>query len=251
MVKKPAKASTDAYGEMLKWQLKTGEPACEIIERDDGYIDTGSDLGRYFLPPQKWSSVERRAVAQAKGRVLDIGCGAGRHSLYLQERGLDVTAIDASRGAIDVAKQRGVRKALVRPIEEIDKFADRTFDSVIMMGNNFGLLASLRKARRLLKVLDRITTDEALIIAATRDPYQTDRKVHLDYHRYNRSRNRMSGQIRFRVRFARSIGPWFDYLLVSPDEMREVLNGTPWELNDLALGKEGYVSFLAKRSARP
>src|SRR5262245_59812712 len=107
------KAGNDAYGELLLWQLETGEAANEIVEREDGYIDTGSIAGMYFSPPRKWPKAELKAVNMAKGRVLDVGCGAGRHSLYLQEKGLDVTAIDTSPGAIKVAKKRGVKRALL------------------------------------------------------------------------------------------------------------------------------------------
>ena len=94
------KISQDAYGKQLLAQYNHQTPLAEIIERDDNYIDTGSDAGLYFTEYDEWSPLERRAIEFAKGRILDIGCGAGRHALYLQEKGFDVTAIDNSPGAI-------------------------------------------------------------------------------------------------------------------------------------------------------
>jgi len=79
-----------------------------------------------------------------KGRVLDIGCGAGRHSLYLQKKGFDVLGIDSSPLAIKVCKLRGLEKAKVMAIEDIN-FKPDSFDRIIMMGNNFGLFGSFNR----------------------------------------------------------------------------------------------------------
>src|SRR5215475_8761066 len=140
-------ACADAYGEQLLAQYHSRASTVEIIERDDGYIAAGSDPGLYFREYKNWSLPERRALRFVKGKVLDIGCGAGRHSLYLQSRGLAVTGIDASRGAVKVCKLRGLRKVLVRPISQVGKFKPAAFDTVLLLGNNFGLLSNAQAAR--------------------------------------------------------------------------------------------------------
>src|SRR5262249_10650303 len=125
--------------------------------------------------------------------VLDIGCGAGRVALYLQDRGHRVLAIDNSPLAIKVAKLRGVKQARVLSISEIQTLRGR-FDTIVLYGNNFGLFGGRAKARRLLAAMHRITTPGALIIASATDPYATRDPVHLAYHRRNRDRGRMDGQ---------------------------------------------------------
>jgi len=125
-----------------------------------------------------------------KGRVLDIGCGAGRHSLYLQRKGFDVLGIDISPLAIKVCKLRGLKKAKVMSIDDIGKFAADSFDTILMLGNNFGLFGSPGKAKKLLKKLYEITSLEALIIAESRDPYETDNPAHLEYHEFNRKKGK-------------------------------------------------------------
>jgi SAM-dependent methyltransferase len=238
---------SDPYGAMLLEQMKTGEKLCEIIEREDSYIDTASEPGHYISEHKNWSSDERKAVSIAKGRVLDVGAGAGRHSLYLQEKGLDVTAIDNSPGAIRVCKARGVKKAIVRSIADISRFKAGSFDSILMLGNNFGLLRDPKSARRRLAEFDRITADNAVIIAGSLNPYGTKNKEHLRYHKFNRQRGRMPGQITFRVRFRSLIGEWFDYLLVSPEEMGQVLNGTIWKASRFVGNHNGnYFGIIRK-----
>lgn len=242
------KADPDAFGTQLLAQFQTGEPAAEIIEREDGYIDLGSDAGMYFRVYADWSEPERKVIDQVTGRVLDVGCGAGRHALHLQQQGIDVTAIDNSPGAVRVCELRGVKKVLVRAIGEVDGFDDNSFDTIIMMGNNLGVLESRENAGAILSMFSRITSPNARIIAGTRDPYRTDDIDHLQYHKSNQTRGRMAGQIRMRVRYRKMVGEWFDYLFVSPAELQEILVDTDWQIAELIDdGGANYFAILNKR----
>jgi SAM-dependent methyltransferase len=238
----------DGYGALLLTALDTnGKGVAEISERDDGFIAATDWPRRYFSGQPGWTKRERQAIQLVKGRVLDIGCGAGRFALHLQRKGHEVTGIDSSRGAVQVCKLRGVRRVLLRPIEEIGTFAPASFDTVIMMGNNFGLFASFTKAKRLLAQLHEITSPHGQIIAEAVDPYQTNDSWHLDYQRRNRARGRMSGQLKIRIRHQRIIGTWFDYLLVSRKEMEAILDGTGWQIGKMLSEQGGkYTAVLNK-----
>jgi SAM-dependent methyltransferase len=238
----------DTFGaELLAARKSLGRGVLEIIERDDGLISASPLPVRYFSEYPAWSRREKRAVRLVKGRVLDVGAGAGRFALYLQKLGHEVTAIDNSPGAIKVCKLRGVKKAQLRPILEVRGFPKGSFDTVLMMGNNFGLFGGYRRAKRLLKDFDRITSRDGQIIAEATDPYGTKDPLHLGYHRFNRSRGRMSGQLRLRVRHENTIGEWFDYLLVSRKELKEIVAGTGWRIAKIISDRgSGYMVVLKK-----
>ena len=241
----------DAYGQQLLAQFNNQTPTAELIERDDGYVDFGSEPGLYFNEYEDWSPVERRAISLARGRTLDIGCGAGRHSLYLQSKGFDVTGIDNSPGAIEVCKARGLKNALVCPIQNVDRFPENSFDTILMFGNNFGLFGSAEGARNILEKFFRITKKDAQIIAGTLNPYLTDDEAHFKYHELNRRRDRMPGQIRMRVRYGETVGDWFDYLFVSPEEMREILDETDWQIKELLEPEQtNYFAVIEKKITR-
>jgi SAM-dependent methyltransferase len=224
----------DAFGQMLLDGAGT-----EIIERDDGFLDTAKLV--YFAPVTKWPAVERRALRWVRGRVLDAGLGAGRVALELQRRGRSVVGIDISPGAVEVARERGVRDVRLLAFEEVDDSLG-TFDTVVMLGNNFGLFGSPSKARRLLRRL-RPLADR--IVAASIDPHATEDPAHLAYQERNRRRGRLAGQLRLRVRYRDLIGPWFDYLFVSQDEMASILEGTQWRITRLLQsGSAYYVAIL-------
>lgn len=243
------KTNQDAYGKQLLAQYLGNTPTSEIIEREDNFIATGSQIGMYFTEYEEWSELEKTAIDKSQGKTLDIGCGAGRHSLYLQEKGFDVTGIDNSPGAIRVCKMRGLKKAIVRPIEQIDKFRQNSFETILMLGNNFGLFGSRDKARLLLQKMSVITKPNAQIIAGTMNPYQTTNEDHLSYHKLNRRRGRMGGQIRFRVRYGKAVSEWFDYLFVSPDEMEEILSKTDWRIKELLTSESpNYMAIIEKKS---
>ena len=165
------KDNRDAFGHELYDYLKDDagrRPVMEIVERDDGYIDISGGPKAYFSDYRHWPAHQKRAMKYARGRVLDIGCGAGRHSLYLQERGLDITGLDNSPLAIEVCKARGLKKTAVLSVNQINSRLG-VFDTVLMMGNNFGLFGSFEGARRLLKKISKITSENGRIIAETND----------------------------------------------------------------------------------
>lgn len=239
---KTLQKSTDAFGQELLDYYR-GEQTTEIIERDDGYIDAGvGSLRSHFTDYKNWFPVEKEAIKFTRGRVLDVGCGAGRHSLYLQKKGFDVLAIDNSPLAVQVSRKRGVKKAKALPFEEVGTFKPNSFDTIIMFGHNFGLFGNFDKARRLLRVLYRITTSKGTIIATTRDPYKTDSPEHKDYHKWNRARGRMIGQLRIRVRHGLLASPWFDYLFVSQAELKQLLIGTGWRVKKF-INRRGSPSY--------
>lgn len=224
----PLSDRQDAYGHAL-YDFHKGRSAHEVDERDDGFFGA-VDVGDYFAPYDAWPERQKEAMEHVRGRVLDVGCGAGRHALYLQEQGFDVLGIDSSPLAIEVCKLRGLRNARSIPVT---RFGGKvgTFDTILMLGNNFGLFASPRRARWLLGRFRAATSARARIIAESTDPHETDDPCHLAYHEFNRERARMPGQIRLRVRYRTYATPWFDYLLVSQDEMRELLRDTGWRVD--------------------
>ncbi|MHA2313440.1 MAG: class I SAM-dependent methyltransferase [Candidatus Thorarchaeota archaeon] len=224
-----------------------------IIERDDGYVDV-SHLKGYFREFKDWSDVERKSMKYVRGKVLDIGCGTGRHCLYLQKKGFDVIGLDNSPGAIKVCEQRGLKKARVMPITRVSSKLG-TFDTILMLGNNFGLVENPKRAKWLLRRFHKATNEKARIIAGTLDPTDknTTEPFHLEYHKLNRKRGRLPGQVRLRVRYKRYATPWSDYLFVSRNDMKKILRGTGWEvrrfINPRNKKEPHYIAIIEKVDA--
>jgi len=140
-------SSRDAYGHQLYDYFRKKSQGLEIVERDDGFIQANLGPRTYLSQYEDWSNHEKAAIRFASGRVLDIGCGGGRHSLYLQGKGLDVLGVDVSPLAIKVCKLRGLKNARVMSIDQVGRSLGK-FDTISMLGNGFGLFGSPAKARR-------------------------------------------------------------------------------------------------------
>lgn len=227
-MKRSQDMESDAFGHALLDHLE-GLGGHELIERSDGYIAVSAGTDTYFAEPL---GQQREIVEHAVGRVLDVGCGAGRYDLYLQEQGLEVVGIDVSPLAVEVCRRRGLHDTRLLSVEEVDPSMG-PFDTVLMLGHNLALLGSERGAKRILRRLHRAVVSGGRLIGDILDPYETDDPDHLAYHAQNRAKGRMGGQIRMRVRYKAYKSPWFDYLFLSRDELEGLLEGTGWHLREI------------------
>ncbi len=86
------------------------------------------------MPP-----LEKKALQLCKGKVLDIGCGSGSHSLYLQHKGMDVTALDSSPGAVETCRLRGVQNVVH---SNILQFRESKYDTLLLLMNGIGIVGA-------------------------------------------------------------------------------------------------------------
>lgn len=99
----------------------------------------------------------------------------------------------------------------------------------------------------MLRRFHKITSKNARIIAESTDPYKTRDPAHLAYQRMSRGKGRMSGQVRIRVRYRTYMTHWFDYLLVSRDEMRHLVAGTGWRIERFITSSgPQYIAIIRK-----
>ena len=183
-----------------------------------------------------------------RGRVLDVGCGAGRVALHLQQRGYDVIGLDASPLAVEAAANRGVRDVWCRPLERLGTEMT-SFDTLVMFGNNFGLFGTAPRARRRLAQWARRAKPSARILVESTNAYSGGApSMDRGYYRRNVERGSLPGQARFRYHYGGEVGSWFDWLFVSRAELRAIIRGTGWRVSEFvgASVSEPYVAVLEK-----
>ena len=117
-----------------------------------------------------------------------------------------------------------------------------------MFGNNFGVAGDEEQIVSMLNHLRDVTAPDAIILAGSLNPLDTDDPVHTEYHRLNRERNRPPGLIRLRVKYKDIVSDWENLWLTTQDEMRNLAEKGGWELKEILQieGESHYVGILAK-----
>jgi len=231
----------DIYGRVFvdSWH---GDTEPYRIRRDDGHVEDGPCVSTGELaaaPP----TLHQQALERAEGRVLDLGCGPGRHVLWLQRQGLDVVGIDASPRALQVARERGCRDVRLMPIEKLD-FPPDSFDTAVFFGSTIGIGCWLDGIPQRLCRLRAIVRPRGRIIAQARDPEATDNPAHLAYHERRRQEGRYPGELRLRIEYRGHAGPWWDFTLVSPDALEAAAAEAGWQMAEFLGGPADGLAIL-------
>ncbi|MDE0884813.1 MAG: class I SAM-dependent methyltransferase [Myxococcota bacterium] len=127
----------------------TGKDAEIEVERNDGVSYTIRSR-EFFSIEGRLEALDERSLQEARGRVLDVGAGAGRHSLRLQEAGHEVVAVDISPLCVEVMRQRGVEQARVADVFALDAEELGDFDTILFLMQSIGIAGSRFGLERLL-----------------------------------------------------------------------------------------------------
>ena len=152
------RAIWDYYYQENSEDLQTETSISELDDLPVSYL---------FRDYQEMNALEKKALDLSFGKVLDVGSGAGSHSLYLQnERKLEVTALDISPKSIEICKARGVKNAIC---EDLLQFSEKNFDTVLLLMNGTGIFQSLEHIDQYLQKLKNLVAENGQILIDSTD----------------------------------------------------------------------------------
>ena len=165
LVQNTNKYALDLFGEaLLDYQNKNYIEDIKTFSSLDE--EDTMPLPYLFRSYKNMPVLEQKALQLCKGTVLDIGAGAGSHSLYLQNKGLEVTALDISSGAINTCKLRGVKNTITRNILD---FSGTKFDTLLLLMNGIGIVRKLSNLNYYLKHLKTLLNSKGQILLDSSD----------------------------------------------------------------------------------
>jgi 2-polyprenyl-3-methyl-5-hydroxy-6-metoxy-1,4-benzoquinol methylase len=155
----------DLFGKAILDYQTHNSPEDLITETSISEADEMS-VAYLFRSFAEMPQLEQKALQLATGKVLDVGCGAGSHALYLQEKGFDVTAIDISANAIKACELRGLKKAKVQDIMQLE--GDQ-YDTILLLMNGAGMCGRLKNISNFLQKLKTLLTDTGQVLVDSSD----------------------------------------------------------------------------------
>ena len=221
------------------WKTKTAHRLrvfSPMFEEDEIPLTT------LFRSYEDMPEIERKALDMEKGRILHVGADSGCHSLVLQDRGMDVTAIDISPLSVENMKERGVKKVL-----EQDFFTlEGQYDTILMLMNGIGIVGTLERMPKLFRQLDKILASGGQVLCDSSDisyvfedeEGMIDIPNEMDYY----------GEHSFRMQYKNTIGEPFDWLYIDANTLKEKAGIYGFAVEVVAEGKHyDYLARITKK----
>ena len=224
----------DPMGRAIAEYHKAGKAArlrvfSPMFEEDEIPLQT------LFRTCQSMPKIEQTALDMARGRTLDVGAASGCHSLVLQQRGIDVAAIDISPLSVETMKERGVKN-----VREQDFFTleNEQYDTILMLMNGIGIVGTLARMPEFFRLLDRILAPGGQVLCDSSDiSYVFEGEMpDMDYY----------GEQSFQMQYKDTIGEPFPWLYIDVDTLKQVAEANGYAAEVIAEGV--HYDYLARIS---
>lgn len=193
-------------------------------------------LSTLFRTYDTMPAIEQKALDLAKGRTLDVGAASGCHSLVLQERGIDVTAIDISPLSVETMKKRGIKKVREQDFFELGAQEGLQYDTILMMMNGIGIVGTIDRMPEFFRLLDKILASGGQVLCDSSDiSFVFDGDMpDMEYY----------GEQSFQMEYKDTIGKPFPWLYIDADTLKHVAQDNGYNVEIVAEGE--HYDYLAR-----
>jgi hypothetical protein len=213
-----------------------------IVVHSEDFDDDSIETKYLFRTYKQMPALEKKAMSLCSGTILDIGACAGPHSVYLQEKGFEVTALETSTLCCEVLKDRNIKKIVQ---QDIYKFGNHTFDTILLLMNGTGIAGSLSGLVVLLHHLKTLLNPGGQILIDSSDLIylfeQEDGSALIDI-----SAGKYYGELSFQTEYKTWISQPFSWLYVDLNNLEDIVEKNGLKLNKVYKGQ--HYDYLARIS---
>lgn len=236
--------AADPLGHALLAYLHGDKKAAVTVHSNVTDDDT---LPASYLFRTLWEmpELERTALAECRGRILDAGAGAGCHALELQSRGFTVKAIDASPGAVEVLQARGVHEVALHSLFDAPA-AGEHYDTVLLLMNGLGLVGTLEGLEKFLVHARALLAPGGQILATSSDiSYLYEDEEGALVFDLN---GPYYGEVEYCMSYKKETGPLFPWLYAGPSILQDYAEAVGYEVEFLA--EDDQQQYLVRLTLR-
>jgi len=223
------------HGEALRDYLAGESAAAVTVHGEAGDADV-IPAALFFRGPEEFSALDAAALELCRGRVLDVGAGAGCHALALQAQGLAVTAIDLVPEAVEVMRRRGVTDVRRTDLAGLEA---PPFDTILLMMNGIGMAERVAGLRGFLEAIRRHTRPDGQLLLDSFDP-RTEAEAAVE----TAGLEGFPGELRFHLEYRGRRGPWYNWLFVDFGTLARQAAGAGWDGETVWQEEDGH--YLAR-----
>ncbi|WP_298524927.1 methyltransferase domain-containing protein [uncultured Christiangramia sp.] len=227
----------DIFGKAIAGYYKEKDETPITVHSPD-FENDEIPVAYLFRDFEEMPKLEQEAIKLCKGSILDVGCGAGSHALYLQnERKLEVKAIDTSSGAIEIAKERGLNNAVA---QDFYKISSERFDSILMLMNGTGIIGKLDNIDDFLQHCHELLNDNGQLILDSSDLIYLFDDEFIDSEEYY-------GELTYELSYKGETSDPFDWLYVDKEILQKAANNNNFSCEIVFEGEHyDYLAILKK-----
>ena len=243
MVQKYDNRFLDLMGRAIL-DYQTGNDPQDIVTETDISEPDVMPVAYLFRNFESMPEIEKRALGLCRGKILDVGCGAGSHALFLQEKGFDVSAIDISPLAVEACRLRGLKDVRVKNIMEL---SGEKFDTLLLLMNGTGICGKIRNLVPFLLHIKSLLTDDGRILIDSSDiryMYDTDDDGGI----WLPADKEYFGQLRFEMAYKGKKELPFDWLYADQETLSAAAGIAGLEFTKICDG--GHFDYLAQLTVK-
>jgi SAM-dependent methyltransferase len=232
------------FGEALAdYQAGSRDAAFDLV-RDDSFRETVPV--KIFFAADAFPPLELCALDRCEGSVLDVGAGAGRHSLELHRRGLEVWSLELLPPAFAVLQRQGVPHPV---LGDLLLWSERSFDTVLMLMNGLGLVGTPEGLDRFLNHAHRLVAEGGRILCDSIDVSSSAKPEHIAYRNRNLQRGFYPGQQQLKIEYAGKVGNLFPWLHLDFETLDFHARHAGWRAEKIRQEPDGH--YLAQITRPP
>lgn len=227
----------DVYGEALADYYHNTLSESLLLYTNNSDVEV-MPIDLFFRNEDDFPELELIALALCDGKTLDVGAGAGSHTLYLEAQGMNVTAIEISQKACEVMQARGVKRVVN---EDIFNYQQEKFDTLLFLMNGIGLVENLVGFRKLLNHAKTILKPGGQLLFDSSDImyfYADGTKMPTHYY----------GEITFQYEYKGIKGKPFGWLYIDQHELIRIGHEEGWVVQ--ILDEDDHYQYLARMELR-